>query len=175
VRELRDDVERCITFGAGIPLTPAPPEAPVATADTNLPFKVARDRWNRELERSYLTQLLDLHTGNVAAAARGAQLDRMSFYRLLGRRGRRRARRSARCGGSGPGPVGSAGGRRCSSSSHGGRSRDDPIDRAPAFAGPICRLAGYSTPWTARRYGSRNFMSASPRSMRSFRYGFSVS
>src|SRR5262249_26813377 len=43
-----------------------------------------------------------------------------------------------------------------------------------AFSGPSCRLPGDTTVRTAHRYWSRNCMSASPRSMRSLRYWFSV-
>jgi DNA-binding NtrC family response regulator len=86
VRELRNYVERCIAMRAPLPPTadgtidPAPLGGPE-------PLKTARDRAMRVFEHAYLSDLLARHEGNVSAAARGAGVDRIHFYRLLWRNG----------------------------------------------------------------------------------------
>jgi DNA-binding NtrC family response regulator len=82
VRELRNYVERCIVLRA-----PLPPGAVHATAspaaDAIEPLKLARDRAIRVFEHGYLSQLIARESGNVAAAARAAGVDRIHLYRLL--------------------------------------------------------------------------------------------
>jgi two-component system, NtrC family, response regulator GlrR len=93
VRELRNHLERCLVLrdtsvslqGAAAKATPHDQALP----DTSLPLKEARADWTRTLERRYVETLLARHDGNVAAAARGAGVDRMYFYRLLWRYGLR--------------------------------------------------------------------------------------
>jgi DNA-binding NtrC family response regulator len=91
IRELRNHVERTLALGADAPS----PAAPAAAADddvapglvdVSIPLKIARERWNAELERRYLAALLDAHGGNVSAAARAAGIDRSHLHRLLARR-----------------------------------------------------------------------------------------
>ena len=53
--------------------------------DLGRPFREARDAF----ERRYLAAALERTQGNVAAAARASGLDRLTFYRLLWRRGLR--------------------------------------------------------------------------------------
>jgi two-component system response regulator GlrR len=46
-------------------------------------FRAAKALAIEEFEKKYLTQILDLHGGNISRAARAARLDRSSFKRLL--------------------------------------------------------------------------------------------
>ncbi len=57
--------------------------------DVSVPFKEAKRRVVEELERRYITELLDAHGGNISAAARAADLDRMTIYKMLQRAGLR--------------------------------------------------------------------------------------
>jgi hypothetical protein len=47
-------------------------------------LRIARERWNAELERTYVDALLALH--GVSAAARAAGIDRSHLHRLIARR-----------------------------------------------------------------------------------------
>ncbi len=47
------------------------------------PFKVCKDELVRAFEREYLTRLLGRTKGNIARAAREAELDRKHLYSLL--------------------------------------------------------------------------------------------
>jgi DNA-binding NtrC family response regulator len=89
VRELRNYLERCLALREQLPLgeSDAGGEPTPELPDTSQPLKVARERWTRALERRYVEALLARHGGNVTAAARGAGVDRMHFYRLLWRYG----------------------------------------------------------------------------------------
>jgi transcriptional regulator of acetoin/glycerol metabolism len=80
VRELRNHVERARNLGAG---------ASSSEIDLSIPLKEARAKWVQLFESRYLAQLLHAHGGNVSAAARAAGIDRVHFYRLLGRAGLR--------------------------------------------------------------------------------------
>src|SRR5262249_44332622 len=77
VRELRNYLERCLTLRARAPIAPDPGEE--AVPDFDRPLKVARERWNRVLERRYVEELLRRSDGKVAAASRAAGVDRMYF------------------------------------------------------------------------------------------------
>jgi transcriptional regulator with PAS, ATPase and Fis domain len=86
VRELRNYVERCLAMRERTPLTaPAAPKAGQDGIDWTRPYREARDAWTSTFERRYLVECLARHNDNVTAAARGAGLDRMYFYRLLWR------------------------------------------------------------------------------------------
>src|SRR5262249_14162646 len=91
VRELRNYLERCLALCE--PLPPGDGEAAedvgAALPDVSRPLKAARAQWTALLEKRYVTALLERHGGNVTAAARGAGVDRMHFYRLLWRYGLR--------------------------------------------------------------------------------------
>ncbi len=92
VRELRNYLERCIVLREDMPL---PRGAAAATADgapavdIEKPLRESRERWVRGFERRYLEGLLQRHSGNVSAAARAAEVDRVYFHRLLSRHGLR--------------------------------------------------------------------------------------
>jgi two-component system, NtrC family, response regulator GlrR len=86
VRELRAAVERAVTLCR--PPTAQPGPTPVEI-DLSLPFREVKRRVVDDLERRYITALLDAHGGNVSAAARAAELDRMTIYNMLQRAGLR--------------------------------------------------------------------------------------
>lgn len=91
VRELRNFVERVMTFGADealellAPPSSSPPGATrgLPAVDASEPFKVIRDRWVGHLEREYVRAVLAKTGGNVSAAADAAGLDRAYVYRLI--------------------------------------------------------------------------------------------
>jgi DNA-binding NtrC family response regulator len=84
VRELRNHVERCLALGRRLPFSPQGRTPAAGSAiDTTQPFKEAK----LAAERRYLEKSLQLHDGNIAQAARTAELDRVQFYRLLWRHG----------------------------------------------------------------------------------------
>ncbi len=89
LRELRNHVERRLTLGDTALLRPTalPPTtgADGVVPDVALPLREAREAWTRELERAYVTRMLDACHGNVSAAARAAGIDRSHFHRLLAR------------------------------------------------------------------------------------------
>ena len=71
-------------------MTSAPPfPLPTATESERLPvtysgpFKTCKDELVRAFEREYIIRLLDRTKGNIARAAREAELDRKHFYSLL--------------------------------------------------------------------------------------------
>ncbi|MBI2895559.1 MAG: sigma 54-dependent Fis family transcriptional regulator [Deltaproteobacteria bacterium] len=105
VRELRNFVERSTALAAGPHLGVTglideardeeeligPPAAPPVDAagspvvETELPYKVAKQRWVDAFEARYLTALLERAEGNVARAAREAEIDRAYLFRLIKR------------------------------------------------------------------------------------------
>jgi two-component system nitrogen regulation response regulator GlnG len=89
VRELRNHLEQCVVFGERrLPNTPSTPH-PATAVDASLPYEVARRQAIDAFEREYVTRLLETSEGNVAAAARGAGLNRAYLHRLLRRHGLR--------------------------------------------------------------------------------------
>jgi transcriptional regulator of acetoin/glycerol metabolism len=52
-------------------------------------LRVARESWLGPFEKRYLVEMLARHKGNVAAAARAAGVERITFYRMLWRHGLR--------------------------------------------------------------------------------------
>jgi two-component system response regulator GlrR len=95
VRELRNAVERAV-ITRSIPETPgaavaSPEDAGRPAVDLNVPFKEAKRRVVDEFDRDYLLALLEAHDWNIASAARAADLDRMSIYKMLQRLGIRRS------------------------------------------------------------------------------------
>jgi transcriptional regulator with GAF, ATPase, and Fis domain len=87
VRELRNAVERAATLGQAWAFSDAHP-APAGedlAVDPTVPFKQAKQRLVERFERPYLEQLLKMTGGNVSAAARQAQIDRVHLIKLLRR------------------------------------------------------------------------------------------
>ena len=87
VRELRNHLEQCAVFGERrMPnaLSSAPSQL-----DPALSYELARRQAIDAFERAYLTKLLERNGGNVAAAARDADINRAYLYRMLGRHGLR--------------------------------------------------------------------------------------
>jgi len=85
VRELRNHLEQCVVFGERrLPNAPNPPH-PSTTIDPRLSYDVARRQVLDNFERNYVLALLELHGGNVTAAARASGLNRAFLYRLLRR------------------------------------------------------------------------------------------
>jgi DNA-binding NtrC family response regulator len=102
VRELQNIIERACALADGptvtrsdlpeylllppasklIASTLAPSPEPLSSS-AELPLRDAKERWLRVLEASYLRDILDLHGGNVSAAAQSAGIDRKTFHRLL--------------------------------------------------------------------------------------------
>ncbi len=91
-RELRNYLERCVIFdrelevggdeGAG----PRSEEGGEALGvDATLPYGVAKRRAVDAFERVYVQKLLELHGGNVTAAAQVAEIDRVSLHRIMRR------------------------------------------------------------------------------------------
>jgi transcriptional regulator with PAS, ATPase and Fis domain len=117
VRQLRNYLEQRVALGSSIPppasdsLLPPPggieiptlaplrltappagvPTLPVLTYD--LPLKAAREEWNRIMEIRYLERLLQVHRGNITAAAKAAGVNRVHLYRLLWKHGMRGSER----------------------------------------------------------------------------------
>jgi DNA-binding NtrC family response regulator len=99
VRELRNWVEATVAMGESPPLSIHEPngtaEAPRATADAEsgevygLSYKEARRTVLEAFELRYVTRLLAATGGNVAAAARQAQMDRTYLIKLVQRHGLR--------------------------------------------------------------------------------------
>ena len=57
--------------------------------DATVPYADAKRRAIEAFERGYIQKLLELHNGNVTAAAQAAEIDRVSLHRIM-----RRSRRS---------------------------------------------------------------------------------
>ena len=96
VRELRNVLERAwalsgpgATFRAlKLWLDPGAAQAPAAdVVDTSLPFKEAKERWNDQFERRYVSMLFAAHGNNVTRAAEQAGLSRRHFRELLYKHG----------------------------------------------------------------------------------------
>ncbi|HWV37218.1 MAG TPA: helix-turn-helix domain-containing protein, partial [Vulgatibacter sp.] len=89
IRELRNAVERASAtddYGfAGLSTFPVESlaDGPRLEVDLHLPFKQAKESLIERFEKAYLRQLLSLHEGNMARAARAADIDRKYLYTLL--------------------------------------------------------------------------------------------
>jgi len=82
VRQLQNVVEKCVVMSSG-PVIPATlVQSAISTAGPEL---LSLDEARREFERDYLTSLLKITSGNVAAAAKLAQRNRTDFYALMAR------------------------------------------------------------------------------------------
>jgi DNA-binding NtrC family response regulator len=89
VRELKNAVERALLLPRHPHrFEPAPPRTSgFPIIDLAVPFKDAKQAMVDEFDRRYLAALLAAHDGNISAAARAAQLDRMSIYKMMRRLG----------------------------------------------------------------------------------------
>jgi DNA-binding NtrC family response regulator len=105
VRELRNFVERSTALATGPQLgvtgmldeqiaegvlagpSPAPAVDPTGApvVETELAYKTAKGRWVDAFEARYLKALLERTGGNVAKAAREAEIDRAYLFRLIKR------------------------------------------------------------------------------------------
>jgi DNA-binding NtrC family response regulator len=82
VRELRNVVQRALVLGAAA-FTDEPVEGGSGASDEA--YKVAKARAIEEFERRYVSALLERTGGNVAKAARAAQVDPAWLFRLVKR------------------------------------------------------------------------------------------
>ncbi len=90
VRELRNYLERCVVLGDVQPFAQATaPSHEHGRVDARLPYADARTEALARFERDYAAALLELHEGNVSAAARAAGLARPYLHRILRRHGLR--------------------------------------------------------------------------------------
>ncbi len=89
VRELQNAIKRALALAQGDTLTPDDlPDEIVTHAGTHYTpgtkaFFTLRDQRIAAFEEEYLTQLLARRSGDVAAAAREAQVPRGTLYRLM--------------------------------------------------------------------------------------------
>ena len=98
VRELENKIHQAMVVAAGpvieeddIALPPAVQTTHVRV-DVNRPFREVKQETIDTFERSYLTELLRVHRGNLAQAARAARMDRKNLWAHVERHGLDRAR-----------------------------------------------------------------------------------
>ena len=75
--------ERLARAGASLWLTGLEADELSAVDPGSLPLREARRRWLDPLEKEYLENLLHRHAGNISEAARAAEIDRQTIYRML--------------------------------------------------------------------------------------------
>jgi DNA-binding NtrC family response regulator len=99
VRELENKVHQAMVMASGraIDLDDIVLPAPATTGaqlrvDVTRPFREVKQETIDAFERSYLTELLRAHRGNLAQAARAAGMDRKNLWALVERHGLDRAR-----------------------------------------------------------------------------------
>jgi two-component system response regulator PilR (NtrC family) len=92
VRELENKVHQAMVVAAGpmievedVSLPTA--RAPTVRVDVDRPFRELKQEMIDTFERSYLTELLRAHHGNLAQAARAAGMDRKNLWALVERHG----------------------------------------------------------------------------------------
>jgi two-component system, NtrC family, response regulator GlrR len=93
VRELENKIHQAMVVAAG-PLVEATDVAlpravtsPGTRVDVARPFRELKQETIDAFERSYLTELLRVHHGNLAQAARAAGMDRKNLWALVERHG----------------------------------------------------------------------------------------
>jgi two-component system, NtrC family, response regulator GlrR len=91
VRELRNYVERCVVMRQQLPIDDShrPPASATMAVNAKLSYDEARQRALQDFESAYVAALLELYGGNVAAAARSADMNRVYLHRLLRKHGLR--------------------------------------------------------------------------------------
>ncbi|MBI5507348.1 MAG: sigma 54-interacting transcriptional regulator [Deltaproteobacteria bacterium] len=87
VRELKNVIERAALLAEAPQPRASEPVAATAggSADIEVPFKEQKNSVVAAFERAYVQQLITATSGNIAAAARKARIDRMYLYKLLDR------------------------------------------------------------------------------------------
>ncbi|MEO8698801.1 MAG: sigma-54 dependent transcriptional regulator [Kofleriaceae bacterium] len=97
VRELENKVHQAMVIAAGpivtdddVALPLGPPAAP--RVDIERPFRELKQEMIEAFEVRYLSELLRVHAGNLAQAARAAGMDRKNLWALVERHGLDRAR-----------------------------------------------------------------------------------
>jgi len=97
VRELENKIHQAMVVAAGPVIEasdvalPRAPTAPGMRVDVARPFREVKQETIDAFERSYLTELLRTHRGNLAQAARAAGMDRKNLWALVERHGLDRA------------------------------------------------------------------------------------
>jgi DNA-binding NtrC family response regulator len=97
VRELENKIHQAMVVAAGSQIEdgdlslPATPSR-TGKVDVNRPFREVKQETIDAFERGYLTELLRVHKGNLAQAARAAGMDRKNLWALALRHGLDRAR-----------------------------------------------------------------------------------
>jgi transcriptional regulator with PAS, ATPase and Fis domain len=107
VRELQSVIQRAVAMGVGnmleaqdfdLPKTEKPefmvPTIAPASRGGDYSFKTMKTKVIDEFERTYLSELLSTHQGNISQAARAAKKERRAFQRLLHKHGLDRQRYS---------------------------------------------------------------------------------
>ncbi len=90
VRELQNVIERALSMCESDMISPCDLPDHLCRTDElppadpgSLPLREARRRWLEPLEKEYLENLLHRHGGNISEAARAAEIDRQTIYRML--------------------------------------------------------------------------------------------
>jgi DNA-binding NtrC family response regulator len=97
VRELENKIHQAMVVAAGphieeTDLSLPAPESRAGHVDVSRPFREVKQETIDAFERAYLTELLRVHKGNLAQAARAADMDRKNLWALALRHGLDRAR-----------------------------------------------------------------------------------
>jgi DNA-binding NtrC family response regulator len=98
VRELENKIHQAMVVAAGPQIEEDDLSLPASTGgrqgrvDVNRPFREVKQETIDAFERAYLTELLRVHKGNLAQAARAAGMDRKNLWALALRHGLDRAR-----------------------------------------------------------------------------------
>ena len=98
VRELENKVHQAMVIAAGTVIEvddvalPASTRLTAVRVDVARPFRELKQETIDAFERTYLTELLREHRGNLAQAARAAGMDRKNLWALVERHGLDRAR-----------------------------------------------------------------------------------
>jgi DNA-binding NtrC family response regulator len=98
VRELENKIHQAMVVASGPHIDegdlslPAPAHGRTGRVDVNRPFREVKQETIDAFERAYLTELLRVHKGNLAQAARAAGMDRKNLWALALRHGLDRAR-----------------------------------------------------------------------------------
>jgi transcriptional regulator with GAF, ATPase, and Fis domain len=97
VRELENKIHQAMVVAAGTLIEEAdialpPAETANVRIDVGRQFRELKQEVIDAFERSYLTELLRVHRGNLARAARAAGMDRKNLWALVERHGLDRAR-----------------------------------------------------------------------------------